>query len=315
MIRKNSKTRLNQFGTSIICCLLLFLGQCQTFFNLKKKRASSQPNQPMSTRAIKKRKCSAESWEATKSDCAEFFFDNETDRETKSGKRGYWRNSLVSKKKVDDQKNRIFDGKKKIIQITKTHSKRTEEHLEPLSLLNESHHLLTKKENEEKINFAVASTLLTKQLFPNHVHSNDMITTEGNVDTQAQLKSALVYLLSALLKTVNYNKSLFCDPANLSQVSQYSFDDQGYIVFVKGLTVTERYQLLQLLGQGTFSKVFIASDLHVPGTFRTAKITKNLKRYQKMLSLKNVSNNFFFYNKKTKNTYNKMIAFFKNEKQ
>ncbi|ETO31377.1 hypothetical protein RFI_05743 [Reticulomyxa filosa] len=215
----------------------------------------------MSTRAIKKRKCSAESWEATKSDCVEFFFDNEANRETKLGKRGCWRNSLVSEKKVDEQKNRIFDA----------HSKQTEERLEPLSLLNEPHLLTETKENEEKINSAVASTLLTKQLFPNHVNSNDMTTTEGNVDTQAQLRSALVPLLSALLKTANCNKSLFCDSTNLSQVPQYSFDDQGYIVFAKGLTVTERYQLLQPLGQGTFSKVFIASDLHVPGTFRAVK--------------------------------------------
>ncbi|ETO31376.1 hypothetical protein RFI_05742 [Reticulomyxa filosa] len=67
-----------------------------------------------------------------------------------------------------------------------------------------------------------------------------------------------------------------------------------------------------------FSNFFLKTDVHSLGIIIADLKPENVVIVDDRTvpqTSKNVSNNFFFLIRKTKNTYNKMIAFFKNEKQ
>jgi len=60
---------------------------------------------------------------------------------------------------------------------------------------------------------------------------------------------------------------------------QYTYDEKGYIVCSKGLVINGRYQLVEALGKGTFSRVFGANDL-ITKNKKAVKVIRNLEKYQ-----------------------------------
>ncbi|ETO27283.1 dual specificity protein kinase CLK2, partial [Reticulomyxa filosa] len=118
--------------------------------------------------------------------------------------------------------------------------------------------------------------------------------TKAKAGPQEQEKSALQYrplivpfapvVLNGGRFTVNPNSQ---NPNPQQYIPQH--DDKGYIIFEKGLILGQRYELVQQLGKGTFSKVFMAKDLYQPGICRAIKVIRNLEKYQVIIFIHHIS--------------------------
>ncbi|KAK4201862.1 putative serine/threonine-protein kinase [Triangularia verruculosa] len=57
-------------------------------------------------------------------------------------------------------------------------------------------------------------------------------------------------------------------------------DDEGHYIVVPDNPLTERYQMIKLLGQGTFGKVVQARDRTIPGKLVAIKIIRSVQKYR-----------------------------------
>ncbi|KAK4661382.1 serine threonine protein kinase CMGC group [Podospora pseudopauciseta] len=110
--------------------------------------------------------------------------------------------------------------------------------------------------------------------------------TRAQTNSEAKRREALVTDAFAsyipprqpIKKSRDVPVQIITDPPHM-QTSRVD-DDEGHYIVVPDNPLTERYQMVKLLGQGTFGKVVQAKDRQRPGKLVAIKIIRSVQKYR-----------------------------------